>query len=119
MYESLWFAAPQAASAPVNDLLMLQLIEYFVEVYMKFAGVAEKKMWYQSEKIAALSLFSDDVSVDDKEAIVNALLRDPFPEHLRRLASNQITRFQGPLCGTFSSAAEISCICNRHMGCKC
>jgi len=98
VYTSSWFAAPQAASAPVNDLLMLQLIEDFAQFYRKLARVAENKMrlhlWYESEDSAAVSLFSDDVSVDDKEAIVNALQRDPFPGHQRRLASNQIPRFR-------------------------
>ena len=99
IYASFWFSAPLMTSAPVNDLLMLQLIEDFASVDRKTAEVAEKKMrlhlWYLSEDLAALPLFSDEVNVADKEAIVNALQRDPFPEDLRRLAPNEIVKFSG------------------------
>ena len=44
IYASFWFSAPLATSAPVNDLLMLQLIEDFTSVDRKTAEVAEKKM---------------------------------------------------------------------------
>jgi len=78
----------------------------------KLAGVAEKKMrlhlWYQSEDLAALSLFSDDVSVDDKKAIVNALQRDQFPEHLRCPASNQIPRFRDLSVAHFVSRRSLN-----------
>jgi len=77
VYASFWFAAPQAASALVIDLLMLQLIEDFAQVDRKLDGVAEKKirlhLWYQSENLAILSLFRGDISADNKEAIINAL----------------------------------------------
>ena len=44
--------------------------------------------------LAALPLFSDDVSDDDKRAIVHALQKEPLPEDLRQLAPNQIAQFQ-------------------------
>jgi len=85
-------------AAPTNDLLMLQLIESFTAVDKKIAGIAEKKMrlhlWYLSEDLAALPLFSDDVSDDDKRAIVHALQKEPLPEDLRQFAPNQIAQFQ-------------------------
>jgi len=98
IYVNFWFAAPLATAAPTNDLLMLQLIEDFKEVDCKIAGVAEKKLrmqlWYLSEDLAALPLFSDDISDEDKGAIVNALKRDPNPDDVRRLAPNMIPEFQ-------------------------
>jgi len=39
-------------------------------------------------------LFSDDVSDDDKGAIVSALQKEPLPENLCQLAPNQIPQFQ-------------------------
>jgi len=98
IYVNFWFAAPLATAAPTNDLLMLQLIEDFKQVDCKIAGVAEKKLrmqlWYLSEDLAALPLFSDDISDEDKGAIVNALKRDPNPDDVRRLAPNMIPEFQ-------------------------
>ena len=98
IYVTFWFAAPVTTAAPTNDLLMLQLTESFTSVDKKIASVAEKKMrmhlWYLSEDLAALPLFSDDVSDDDKGAIVSALQKEPLPEDLRRLAPNQIPQFQ-------------------------
>jgi len=98
IYATFWFAAPVSMAAPTNDLLMLQLIESFTAVDKKIAGIAEKKMrlhlWYLSEDLAALPLFSDDVSDDDKRAIVHALQKEPLPEDLRQLAPNQIAQFQ-------------------------
>ena len=49
---------------------MLQASERFASVDKKIAEIAEKKLrlhlWYLSEDLAALPLFSDDVSDDDK-----------------------------------------------------
>lgn len=98
IYVNFWFAAPLAADAPTNDLLMLQLIEDFKHVDYKIAEVAEKKLrmhlWYLSEDLAALPLFSDDVSDEDKEAIINSLKRDPNPDDVRRLAPSMIPEFR-------------------------
>ena len=98
IYASYWFTAPLASSAPANDLRMLQLIEDFKVVDSKVAGVAEGKirlhLWYLSEDLAALSLFSKDSTYDDKVAIVNAMQRDPFPEDVRRVAPGKISNFK-------------------------
>ena len=51
-------------------------------------------LWYLSEDLAALPLFSDDVSDEDKEAILNSLKRDPNPDDVRRLAPNMIPQFR-------------------------
>ena len=109
---------------------MLQLIEDFTSVDRKTAEVAEKKMrlhlWYLSEDLAALPLFSDEAIVADKEAIVNALQRDPFPEDLRRLAPNEMVKFSGLSVAQFVTRRslnlfeslrfpQVSGDCDRHM----
>ena len=98
VYVSFWFAAAQATAAPTNDLLMLQLIEDYKQVDSKVAAVAEKKLrlqlWYLSEDLAGLALFSDNVSDEDKGTIVNALQRDPYEEDVRRVVSNKIPQFR-------------------------
>jgi len=98
VYVSFWFAAAQATAAPTNDLLMLQLIEDYKQVDSKVAAVAEKKLrlqlWYLSEDLVGLALFSDNVSDEDKGTIVNALQRDPYEEDVRRVVSNKIPQFR-------------------------
>jgi len=97
IYARFWFAAPVGADAPANDLAMLQLLEEYEEVDSKVATAAQRKLrlhlWYLSEDLAALSLFSDNSSDEDKQAIVNALQKDPFPEDRRRVAPQQIAQF--------------------------
>jgi len=98
IYVRVWFAAPLATSAPTNDLLMLQQIEDFQQVDSKIAGVAGAKMrlqlWYLSEDLASLPLFSDNISDYEKSTIVNALQKNPFPDDVRRVAPNKIPEFR-------------------------
>jgi len=98
IYASFWLSAPLSTSAPTNDLLMLQLIEAFRQIDKKIGEIAETKMrlhlWYLSEDLAALPLFSGDICEEDKEAIVTALQRTPNQKDLQRLTPKQIPRFQ-------------------------
>ena len=98
IYSSLWFAAPMPTSAPINDLKMLQLIDEFSNVDSQIASTADKKLrlhlWYLSEDLAALPLFGDDISNQEKQTIVAALQKDPREQDLRRLEPNQITTFK-------------------------
>ena len=100
IYASFWISAPLPTAAPTNDLCMLQLIKDYEQVDEKVAAVAQKKMrlhlWYLSEDLAALPLFSDDVTNVEKHAMVWALQhRDPHPDDLRRLPPNMIPDFRG------------------------
>jgi len=101
IYAIFWFEAPMSTSAPTNDLHMLQLIEEFELVDKKIGAVSEKKMrlhlWYLSEDLAALPLFSDDTTNEKKQAIVSALQCDLNADDLRRLPPNIIPHFRS-LC---------------------
>ena len=63
------------SSAP----FMLQLIELYAHVDNKIVKIAKSKirllLWFLSEDLAALPLFSSDTTIAVKKAIVNALLR--------------------------------------------
>jgi len=39
-YASFWFSAHLPTNAPINDLMMMQLIEDFAEVDKKISGIA-------------------------------------------------------------------------------
>ena len=106
-------------SAPANDLLMLQLIEDFMPVDKKIASVAEKKMrnhlWYLSEDLAALPLFSDDTSDEEKRTIVDAFQRDPLSQDLRRLAPNQIPKFKNLTVAQFVTRRSLNLFESLHL----
>ena len=98
IYVCFWFSAPLTTDAPINDLYLLQEIEDYSLVDSKIASVAGKKirlqLWYLSEDLAALPLFSDEISIEEKVAIVNALQNDPSPSDVRRLAPNKMSTFR-------------------------
>ena len=56
---------------------MLQLIELYAHVDNKIAKIAKSKisrlLWFLSEDLAALPLFSSDITIAVKKAIVNTL----------------------------------------------
>jgi hypothetical protein len=94
IYVCFWFSAPLTTEAPLNDLYLLQEIEDYFLVDSKIASVAEKKMrlklWYQSEDLAPLPLFSDEEKVE----IVNALQNGPSPCDVRRFVPNKMFTFR-------------------------
>ena len=97
IYACFWFSAPLTTEAPINDLLLLKVIENYCQVDSKVANVAKNKiklqLWYLSEDLVALPLFSDKISVEEKMDIVNALQKEPLPGDNRRLAPNKIYTF--------------------------
>ena len=77
IYADFWFAISLASAALANDLQMLQLIELYAHVDNKTAKIAKSKisllLWFLSEDLAALPLFSSDITIAVKKAIVNTL----------------------------------------------
>ena len=51
-------------------------------------------LWYLSEDLAALPLFSDDTPRNEKRAIVITLQKGPDHEDVHRLAQNKIHSFR-------------------------
>jgi len=74
LYVKAWFTAPVTCDAPYNDLCMLQSMESFRSIDIQVAEVALHKMkahlWYISEDLAELSLFSDKALADEKKQMV-------------------------------------------------
>ena len=77
IYADFWLAISLASAAPANDLQMLQLIELYAHVDNKIAKIEKSKisllLWFLSEDLAALPLFSSDTTIAVKKAIVNTL----------------------------------------------
>jgi len=78
LYVKAWFTAPVTCDAPYNDLSLLQQLEVFNDVDSHIAQAALGKLkghlWYISEHLAGLSLFSNKVFSNEKRLIVAALL---------------------------------------------
>ncbi|CAM4573541.1 unnamed protein product [Leuciscus chuanchicus] len=75
IYIKFWFQAPVAATAPRNDLQLLQSLHSYpdrdisTDTSRKIAG----HLWYLSENLILLSLFDKQVDFTTKRAILKAL----------------------------------------------
>ena len=92
----------------MNDLLILQMLEGYKEVDSKIAKVVEGNMklhlWYLSEDLAALPLFSDDSSDVEKKAIVSAMQKNPLPEDVHCVPPRKISKFCNLSVADFGNA---------------
>jgi hypothetical protein len=98
IYAKIWLKAPNSSDAPYNDLCLLQTLESYLAVDKKVADIAIKKMrghmWYLSEDLIGLALFSDLVPNSEKEAMIVALKKPPMKTDLRRVDSKLVDNFQ-------------------------
>jgi len=82
IYLKAWFTAPLAASAPRNDLQLLQDLYSYKQYDDKISAATCKKMenhmWYLSDRLVGLALFDPDVSSETKCEIVNQLQSKQF-----------------------------------------
>ena len=73
LYARAWLTASITCNAPYNDLCMLQSIEAFHNIDSKVADVTLSEMkgylWYVSEDLVKLSIFSDKVFAEKKKQI--------------------------------------------------
>ena len=92
----------------MNDLSLLQSIESYLSIVKEVAMVAMKKMkghlWYLSQDLAALSLFSDRVYIPEKMRIVDALQNSEKNDDLRRLDPKTVQCFQAATRQTLSQS---------------
>lgn len=105
LYVKAWFTAPVACDAPYNDLCLLQRLETYQGVDSQVAEVALGKMkahlWYLSEDLAGLSIFSGKVFAAEKRSIVSALSKTQNTADLRRVDAKIIQTFQDKTLSDF------------------
>ena len=105
IYVKAWFTAPNSSDAPHNDLCLLQTLECFGLVDKQVAEIALEKMkrhlWYLSEDLIGLALFSDFVWNSEKEAMIAALKKPSSKTDLRRVDPKSITAFQAKTLSDF------------------
>ena len=89
LYVKAWLTATITCDAPYNDLCMLQSIEAFHYIDSKVAGVALGKrkghLWYVSEDLVGLSIFSDKVFAEEKKQMVSAFSKPQNKIDLKRV----------------------------------
>jgi hypothetical protein len=84
IYLKAWFTAPLAASAPNNDLNLLQTLHNFKQYDEAVSKATCKKLenhlWYLSEYLVGLAFFDPDVPCETKRRMVSAL-QEQQPKH--------------------------------------
>ena len=77
LYLKAWFMAPLAASAPLQDLSLLQDLYEYRQHNEAISNAACKKMehhlWYLSDELVGLAFFDSEVPVTVKRKMVQAL----------------------------------------------
>ena len=84
-YVKQWFGASVGCEAPKSDLLWLKQFHKillhstrFPKLFSKLAVVSKQKLldhtWYLSERLVTFSLFSDQITIDEKQVIRKAIL---------------------------------------------
>ena len=98
IYVKAWFSAPDTRDAPLNDLCLLQTLESYVDTDRQVSDISLKKMrghlWYLSEDLIGLALFSDRVFESEKVAMVDALKKPKLAEDVRRVDPTSVVAFQ-------------------------
>lgn len=78
-----WFSAPNAASAPRNDLTLLKSLHNYKSINAQIADAALHKvknhLWYLSEELIALSFFDDEIGIETKEKMKDSLEKPAEP----------------------------------------
>jgi hypothetical protein len=92
VYLQAWYLCPSAASAPRQDLQMLQKLVEYKQLNERVANAAlntfRRHLWYISEITVGLAFFDDDVPVETKVLMVAALMREGGDETYKRISIN-------------------------------
>lgn len=95
IYIKYWFQASTSQSAPRNDLQLLKDLKAFESVNKNLATIALKKilnhLWYLSEELVSLAFFDDELSVQEKKKMVEALKIEGTHDCLKRIHLDMAT----------------------------
>ena len=87
VYVPWWLTSPNSAAAPYNDLMLIKGLSDYSVVDRKCTDAARKAfsnhMWYLTQELVPLSLFSSEIEKRIKEEIATKLLsyeKKPFSE---------------------------------------
>ena len=122
IYVQSWITSPNSCDAPINDLHLIQALTAYKKTSKIIATAGLKAisrhLWYLSEEMVPLCLFSDMVSVQSKCSIVAQLQGNPSTDGCRRsvrydtstadkLSGKEIESFIGPASHFFFDALHL------------
>ena len=74
IYTKAWMSSTRSSDAPINDLSLIQSLTNYRKVsdVVSLSGIRalERHLWYLSEELSPLALFSDQVSAEVKQRMV-------------------------------------------------
>ena len=115
LYVKAWFTANDTCNAPSNDLHLLQAMEDYSEVNQKVAKTALSKLrshlWYLSEDLVGLVLFSDKIAVEVKKDVVISLEKPEMKEDVRRVHVPASHAFKGRQLAEFVTRRSLNLFC--------
>ncbi|KAL4097880.1 hypothetical protein QTP88_022583 [Uroleucon formosanum] len=84
-YAEVWFTAPNAIKAPINDILFIKKLYNYKNDDKKIAETALKKfinhLWYLSDECVAFSIFDNRVTIEQKRKMAIKLLMNDLEEY--------------------------------------
>lgn len=87
VYVKYWVEAPLASNAPWSDLSLWNDMTKYKDIDPEVAEIVQNAfkshLWYLSDELVGLSLFSKKVSVEDKVAIVEKMTCEPADRKVR------------------------------------
>ena len=112
IYVKAWFTAPNTCDAPLNDICLLQTLESFAAVDCQVSDAVMKKMrghlWYLSEDLIGLALFSDNVCSSEKMSLLTALEKPKHHSDHRRVDPKMIVSFQSMTLSDFATERSVN-----------
>ena len=83
VYLQSWFTSRAVVDVPYNGILLIQRPDEYDDVAIKNVGLKMmvRHSWYLSQELATLSLFSQNLSCEEKEQLVLAI-KDDRGSHL-------------------------------------
>ena len=88
IYIKYWFESPESTNAPRNDLALLCALTTYQnkEVAQAATTAFNRHLWYLSELLVGFGFFDDDVTVEEKRLMIEALKKNPgSDEPLKRI----------------------------------
>ncbi|KAL4127287.1 hypothetical protein QTP88_011464 [Uroleucon formosanum] len=84
-YAEVWFTAPNAIKAPINDILFIKKLYNYKNDDKKIAETALKKfikhLWYLSDECVAFSIFDNRVTIEQKRKMTIKFLMNELEEY--------------------------------------
>lgn len=90
IYIQSWFTSRSAPDAPVNDISLIQRLQDYDDECLKTVGLnmMKRQSWYLSQELAALALFSDQVTAAQKMQMLETMVPERGPHKLDSLPNS-------------------------------